>query len=251
MDTAPVTRPARNLAPLLVLLVLPALLGGCAATPPDPELDAYDPAEPVNRKVYTFNEQLDRFVAKPLADAYVFVTPRIARQGIGNFFSNLGEPGNAVNSTLQGKPGEGGRDLGRFAINSTIGVLGLFDVATPLGIEGHQEDFGQTLAVWGTPEGAYLMLPVYGPSNTRDVNDLPVALATNPLTYATAVVAFPLYALNLVDTRAQLDQAARFRSEAALDEYDFTRSAYRQYRDNLIWDGDPPEADFFDEMDDW
>ena len=242
--------PRRWLRAGLLALLLPAMTA-CAGNPPPPEPEAWDPIEPVNRQVYVFNEQLDRFVAKPLADAYVFVTPRFARRGVTNFFDNMGVPGNALNHTLQGNPGDGARDTGRFLINSTLGLVGLFDVATPLGLEAtSNEDFGQTLAVWGAPEGMYLMLPAYGPNNTRDIHDLPVSLATNPVTYIGWTVALPLYALDLVNTRARLDQAARFRSEAALDEYDFTRSAYSQYRNNLIWDGDPPEQDFFDDLDD-
>lgn len=139
----------------------------------------------------------------------------------------------------------------RFTLNSTIGLLGLFDVATPLGFERHVEDFGQTLAVWGTPEGTYIVLPVMGPSTTRDIHDYPVSAATNVVTYLGGwAVVGPLYALDLINTRANLDQAARFRSEAALDEYVFTRSAYRQYRNNLIFDGDVPERDLFDDLDD-
>ncbi|WP_290652020.1 VacJ family lipoprotein [Aquisalimonas sp.] len=250
MDAHTVSRLRLLTGPMLVLLSA-LVVTACASSPPPPEPDAWDPIEPVNRQVYDFNEQLDRFVAKPLADAYVFVTPRFARRGVTNFFNNMGEPGNAVNNLLQGKPGDSARDTGRFLINTTLGLAGLFDVATPLGLQDpSDEDFGQTLAVWGTPEGMYLVLPAYGPSTTRDIHDIPVSLATNPVSYAGGVIALPLYALNLVNTRARLEQAARFRSEAALDEYDFTRSAYRQYRDNLIWDGDPPEADFFDDLDD-
>lgn len=242
------TRLFRFLRLCLLALVLPAVTA-CASSPPPPEPEAWDPVEPANRRVYGFNEQLDRFVAKPLADAYVFVTPRFARRGVTNFFDNLGEPANALNNTFQGKPGQGARDTGRFLINTTIGVVGLFDVATPLGLESSNEDFGQTLATWGSPEGMYLMLPALGPTTTRDIHDLPVSMATNPLTYAGAAIAFPLFALDMVNTRANLDQAARFRSEAALDEYTFTRSAYRQHRNNLIWDGDPPEEDFFNDLD--
>lgn len=251
MEPNTVTRPRRFAQTIALALATLLLLTGCASSePPPPEPETWDPIEPTNRKVYVFNEQLDRFVAKPLADGYVFITPRFVRRGVTNFFDNMGEPGNAVNNVLQGKPRDGARDTGRFLINSTIGLAGLFDVATALGMERSNEDFGQTLAVWGTPEGAYLVLPAYGPNNTRDVNDIPVSLATNPITYAGWMITLPLYALDLVNTRAQLDQAARFRSEAALDEYDFTRSAYRQYRDNLIWDGEPPETDFFDDLDD-
>ncbi|MCC5858389.1 MAG: VacJ family lipoprotein [Ectothiorhodospiraceae bacterium] len=239
----------------LPALLLALLLGGCAGTPPMPDEQVHDPLENVNRRIYAFNEQLDRYIAKPAADAYVFVTPRFARRGVTNFFDNARYPGTVVNGALQGKWGQAGRDSGRFLLNSTIGLLGLFDVATPLGLEQHNEDFGQTLAVWGTPEGTYLVLPVMGPSTTRDVHDYPVGMATNVVTYLGGwALIGPLYALDLVNLRANLDQAARFRSEAALDEYVFTRSAYRQYRNNLIFDGEVPERDLFDDLDedfDW
>ncbi|MCC5809531.1 MAG: VacJ family lipoprotein [Ectothiorhodospiraceae bacterium] len=227
------------------------ITSACASTPPMPDRDVDDPWEVTNRRVYNVNEQLDRYIARPVADAYVFVTPRFARRGVTNFFSNARYPGTMLNSALQGKWRQTGRDTVRFTLNSTLGLLGLFDVATPLGFERNNEDFGQTLAVWGTPEGSYIVLPVMGPSTTRDIHDYPVSAATNVVTYLGGwAVAGPLYALDLINTRANLDQAARFRSEAALDEYVFTRSAYRQYRNNLIFDGEVPERDPFDDLDD-
>ena len=244
-------RDLRNIRAAVATLLLALLLGGCASTPTEDDgtQASSDPWEGVNRQVFAFNETLDAWVAKPLADAYIFVTPGFARDGVTNFFDNLGEPANALNNTLQGKPGAGLQDTGRFLINSTVGIVGLVDVATPMGLESSNEDFGQTLAVWGTPEGMYLMLPAMGPSTTRDVVDYPVAFATNPITYVAAPVAVPLYVLDLVNTRANLEAASRFRNQAALDPYTFTRSGYRQYRNGLIWDGDPPQADFFDELD--
>ncbi len=236
---------------LSLSLLFALTLAGCAGTPPMPDDQVHDPLEETNRRIYAFNEQLDRYIAKPVADAYVFVTPRFARRGVTNFFSNAKYPGTMINAALQGKWSQAGRDSGRFLLNSTVGLLGLFDVATPLGLERNNEDFGQTLAVWGTPEGTYLMLPVMGPSTTRDVHDYPVGAATNVVTYLGSwALVGPLYALDLINLRANLDQAARFRSEAALDEYVFTRSAYRQYRNNLIFDGDAPERDLFDDLDD-
>lgn len=236
----------------LLLALVALLLAGCASTPPEPEPEAYDPLEPMNRRIYAFNQQLDRFVAKPLADGYVRVTPEFVRTGVTNFFHNVRYPGTIVNSALQGKWSQSGRDTGRFLINSTIGVLGLFDVARHVGLERNQEDFGKTLAGWGTPEGAHLEVPILGPSNTRDVHDIPVSTATNVVTYLGAwTIVLPLYALEAINTRARLDAAARFRSEAALDEYVFTRSAYRRYRNNVIFEGEPPEFDPFDALEDW
>lgn len=235
-----------------LLLLLAVLLTGCATTPPTPQPDAYDPAEPANRRVFAFNEQLDRFIAKPLADAYVFITPRFVRRGVTNFFDNASYPGTVLNSALQGKWGQSGRDTGRFIINSTLGVFGLFDVATPLGLEENNEDFGQTLGVWGTPEGAYIMLPGLGPTTSRDIHRIPVGAATNLVSYLGSwILVGPLYVLDVINMRANMQQAARFRDEAALDSYTFTRSAYRQHRNNLIFDGDVPEVDLFDELEDW
>lgn len=236
----------------VILLATAFLLAGCAATPPTPEQSAYDPIEPMNRRVFEVNEQLDRYVAKPLADAYVFITPRFVRRGVTNFFDNASYPGTVLNSALQGKWRQSGRDTGRFLINSTIGVLGLFDVASRLGLEENDEDFGQTLAAWGTPEGTYIVLPVAGPTTSRDIHNIPVGAATSVITYLGGwTVVLPLYALDMINLRANLDQAARFRSEAALDEYVFTRSAYRQHRNHLIFDGDVPSYDPFDDLEDW
>ncbi len=234
---------------LFCALLLP--LSGCASAPPAPDPEVYDPFEETNRRIYAFNEVLDAYIAKPAADAYVAVTPGFFRTGVTNFFRNAAYPGVILNSTLQGLWDETVEGSVRFLINSTVGLLGLFDIATPMGLEAKRRDFGQTLAGWGAPEGTYLVLPGLGPSNTRDVNNIPVAAATSVVTYLGWSVAAPLYALDLVNTRANLDQAARFRSEAALDEYVFTRSAYRQFRANLIFEGEIPEPDVdpFDELD--
>ncbi|MEX0732104.1 MAG: VacJ family lipoprotein [Aquisalimonadaceae bacterium] len=245
-----VTLAGRHPAWLVVLAAI--LLTGCATTPPTPQQSAYDPIEPANRRVHGFNAQLDRFVAKPLADAYAFVTPRVVRRSVTNFFDNASYPGTILNAALQGKWRQSGRDTGRFLVNTTIGVFGLFDPATPLGLEENDEDFGQTLAVWGAPEGMYIVLPAAGSTTSRDIHSYPLGAVTNVVTYLGGwSVVLPLYALDLINLRANLEQASRFRSEAALDDYSFTRSAYRQYRDSLIFDGDVPEDDPFDDLEDW
>lgn len=226
-----------------------ALLIGCAGTPPAPPPEANDPFEETNRQIYRFNDGLDRYVAAPTARVYMAVTPDVARTGVTNFFSNVTYPGVVLNSALQGRWQEVGQGVTRIIINSTWGVFGLIDVATPLGLEARNRDFGQTVAGWGKTEGTYLMLPVLGPSTTRDVQDVPVSLVSNPLTWAGWTVAAPLTVLNLVNLRANLDRAARFRSDTAIDEYAFTRSAYRQFRNTVIFDGAPPETDPFDEID--
>lgn len=241
----------RSATALLLALTASAglLLGGCAGVPPTPERSIQDPYEARNRQTYDFNEALDRNVAKPLADAYVAVTPRFVRHGVSNFFDNAAEPGYVVNSVLQGRWQDAGRGSARFLINSTLGLLGLFDVAAAMNIESEYRDFGQTLAGWGMQEGNYLVLPLYGPSSTRDVSDIPIAMISNPVSWLQWSVAGPLYALNLINVRASLDDAASFRDEAALDPYLFTRSAWRQYRNNLIFEGNPPVDELYDDWD--
>lgn len=237
---------------LLLAAMLLTMLTACASTPPTPNEEVYDPLEPMNRSIYGFNQRLDRFVAAPLARGYVRVTPEFMRDGVTNFFRNARYPGTIVNGVFQGKWGQSGRDSGRFLINTTVGVLGLFDVARHVGLERNEEDFGKTLAGWGVAEGAHLEIPALGPSNTRDVHDIPVSTATNVITYLGGwTVVLPFYVLEAVNTRARLDTAARFRSEAALDEYVFTRGAYRSYRNNVIFEGSPPEVDPFDELEGW
>ena len=231
----------------LVVLASALLLAGCAQNPPSGEV--YDPIEPVNRKVFWFNQQLDTYVLKPAADAYVFVTPEFARRGVTNFFTNSLYPSTILNNFLQGKVGPGLTDVMRFVVNTTLGMGGLFDPATAMGLPRHDEDFGQTLAVWGLGPGAYLELPVLGPSNTRDVFRLPVDWFMNvyPGLVSNTAATAGLTALGVVNTRANLDNALEIRREAALDPYVFTRSAYDQRRTNMIYDGSPPEQDLFDE----
>ncbi len=237
---------------LLLIVSALFLVSACAGTPPTPKDEVYDPLEPMNRGIYNVNQRLDRFIASPLARGYVRVTPEFVRDGVTNFFDNARYPGTIVNGVFQGEWTQSGRDTGRFLINSTVGVLGLFDVARHVGLERNSEDFGKTLAGWGVSEGAHLEVPILGPSNTRDVHDIPVSTATNVITYLGGwTIVLPFYALEAINTRARLDTAARFRSEAALDEYAFTRSAYRRYRNNIIFEGEAPEADLFDELEDW
>jgi phospholipid-binding lipoprotein MlaA len=250
IDTNPVRAlSARTSWARCLLIVMLGMLIGCASLPPTPPPEVHDPFENTNRQIYRFNDGLDRYVAAPVARAYMAVTPRVARAGVTNFFNNITYPGVVLNSALQGRWQEFGQGVTRIMINSTWGVFGLIDVATPLGLEARQRDFGQTVAGWGKTEGTYLMLPALGPSNTRDVQDVPVSALSNPLTWTQWSVAGPLYLLNLINTRANLDRTARFRSDTAIDEYAFTRSAYRQYRNTVIFDGNPPERDIFDDID--
>ena len=221
-----------------LLLVLTA---GCAQTPPYKE--ASDPLEPVNRVVYRFNDVVDRAVFKPVAKAYSKITPTPVQTGVGNFFSNLGEPVVIVNDVLQGKLPQGASDSARLVFNSTFGVLGIIDVATPMGHPKHNEDFGQTFAVWGAGEGWYLVLPLLGPSTVRDAVGLPLGYALDPVARHEVVrERNSFYALRTIDTRARLLGVSRILDTAALDEYLFTRAAYRQRRWDLIYDGNPPRV---------
>ncbi len=202
-----------------------------------------DPLESFNRKVFGFNEALDSNIIQPVARAYRDTLPQPVRTGVSNFFGNLRDLWSAVNSVLQAKPGPAVENTGRFLINTTVGIYGLFDVATHLGIERHSEDFGQTLGRWGVPTGPYVVLPLFGPSTVRDGVGLIPDSRGNLLNQVDDVSdRNVLWTTNLVDRRAQLlpltDQADR----VALDKYTFTRDAYLQKRLNDVYDGDPPEA---------
>lgn len=237
---------------VLVTMVLTLLLSACAHTGGAQEQADVDPWEPFNRKVFTFNEKVDQAVIKPVARGYRRVVPSSVRKGVGNVFRNLTEPTTIVNDLLQGKFAQAGDDFFRFLINSTFGVLGWHDVATPLGMERHEEDFGQTFSVWGFARGPYLVLPLLGPSTVTDgVGYLPYTLYTDPRTmdgYTTQT--FTLLGVDTIDSRARLLGASDV-VELQLDPYVFRRETYLQRREQLIHDGDPPgdefDDDFFDD----
>lgn len=244
-----------NTRSILILAIALLFLSGCASTPVnDQEITAeeinIDPYEDFNRSMHGFNDSVDDYVMGPITNAYKFVTPDLFQIGVSNFFTNLGNVTVVLNDVLQGKAQQGAEDTGRFLINSTIGVFGLFDVASELGLEQNQEDFGQTLAVWGVPTGAYLVMPFLGPTTFRGLPATAVDLATNPVTY----VGLPaVQAAALVNTRASADGALKFIDDVALDPYIYTREAYLQWRNHLATDGDPdaeadPFADFEDEL---
>ncbi|MDZ7852386.1 MAG: VacJ family lipoprotein [Halomonas sp.] len=221
---------------------------GCAASGEVRERNPDDPWEGFNRKVFAFNDVIDRYALKPVAKGYRFITPDPVETGVGNFFSNLGEPRTALNSLLQGKGTNAGVATGRFLVNTTVGIGGLFDVASRMEIIGREEDFGQTLAVWGAGEGAYLVLPLLGPSTIRDTAGLPADMVTYPTTYVEDdEVRLGLTALRVIDTRAGLlDQEKMIRG----DRYSFIRDAYLQRRRFEVNDGemgeDPFASDEFD-----
>jgi phospholipid-binding lipoprotein MlaA len=225
-------------SPALTFLVLSLVigLGGCASTK-DKSVDISkdDPYENINRKIYGFNDKVDDYVAKPVTDAYKFVTPDFMETGVSNFFNNLKTINVVLNDVLQGKFEQGGRDTGRFLMNSTLGLAGVFDVAKSAGLDQNDEDFEQTLAVWGVPQGSYIVLPLLGPITTRGIPGAVFDSAANPTTYIGPFV--PIQALSLVNARANAEGSLKFIDEAALDPYVFTRESFLQWRNHLATDG--------------
>ncbi len=212
------------------------LLSGCANTG-----NARDPLEPVNRAIYHFNDGLDKAVLKPVAEAYREVLPQFVRTGVSNFFSNINDVLIALNNLLQGKLPDAVSDAGRIVINTTAGLLGVLDVATEIGLEKHDEDFGQTLGRWGFGDGPYLVLPLFGPSNMRDGLALIVDTRLDPITYVDpSRDRNQLWLARLINRRAELLDTSRILETAALDPYEFLRDAYLQRRRNLVYDGSPP-----------
>ncbi len=206
-----------------------------------------DPLEPLNRRIYTFNEYADRYVLRPVAQAYDDVAPEPVQTGVRNFFDNLGEPISAVNNLLQGEFGQAGHNAGRFLMNSTLGVFGLTDPASAAGLEPAEEDFGQTLAVWGLPSGWYLVLPLLGPTTVRDGAGTLVDLQFDPLHYLDDdELRWALRIAQVISLRADLLGADQV-LESAYDRYSFSRDAYLQRRHYQRYDGEPPMDDFEDE----
>lgn len=207
---------------------------------------AYDPWEPFNRRMHRFNNGVDRVIAKPLAKAYVAVVPRPVRLGVTNFFDNLGQPVSAINALLQGKPGQAGASLGRFLVNSTIGIGGLFDPATKMKIPNRGEDFGQTLGIWGWKTSRYVELPFFGPRTVRDTFGLVGDAPLSPIRQVEEdEVRYFLQGLQLVDTRVQLMPLDSLR-EGATDEYALFRDGWTQRRNYQIFGegrrGNDPDA---------
>ena len=210
-------------------------------------LEGRDPFEGANRAVLNFNFKADRVVLKPVAKTYARL-PQPVRNGVGNFFSNLWEPSTILNDLLQGKWGHAGRDTGRFVINTILGLGGLMDVATHLDLPKRNEDFGQTLAVWGVPAGPYLVVPLLGPSNLRDsIGALPEYAGTDPVNTLHSPERWYASGLRLVDGRAR-QLGAEEVLELQPDKYLFLREAYRQRRNYLIYDGNPPAGPDDDDL---
>jgi phospholipid-binding lipoprotein MlaA len=221
---------------LLCSLISLTMLGGCASTG-----NPRDPIEPLNRGVYQFNDALDKVLLKPAAEVYRGVLPQFVRTSVSNIFSNINDVIVALNNLLQGKFIDSVSDVGRIAVNSTIGVLGIFDVATHLGMEKHDEDFGQTLGYWGIGDGPYLVLPFFGPKNLRDTVGLFVDYKTDPITYIDPTRDRNIVrGVRIVNRRSELLETSKILETAALDPYEFVRDAYLQRRRNLVHDGSPP-----------
>ncbi len=226
------------------------LATGCAVIPPDSGTSPIDPLETYNRHVFEFNERADRYVLKPVAEGYTNVVPEPVRNCVGNIFGNLADVGNALNNLLQGKPADAASDLCRVAINSTIGLLGCFDVARKAGLTKSNEDFGQTFGRWGVGPGPYFVLPLFGPSTIRDTFGRAADVYADPIHYVEDDAAqLGGQSLRVVDTRAQLLRAGQLLDGAALDKYRFIRDAYLQRRRNLVFDGNPPRDRDSDEED--
>ncbi|HDP90080.1 MAG TPA: VacJ family lipoprotein, partial [Thioalkalivibrio sp.] len=218
------------------------LLSGCSGvrTTPDPR----DPWEGYNRAMFEFNDSVDRAVLKPVAKGYRAVTPKAVDRSVTNFFANVGDIPNAFNNALQGKLTASLQDLNRVVYNTTFGLGGLFDVASHMGLPRHDEDFGQTLGVWGVNAGPYFVLPILGPSTVRDAGGRVVDGWAHPLGQIDDErLAWSLAALKLIDLRADLLDVERMVDDVAYDRYVTIRNAYLDRREFLIYDGNPPERE--------
>ncbi len=244
----------RNHLTTTLLLLSAVLFAGCATIPRNDQSDQtvrnanpVDPYENINRTFYKITDAVDRHVLEPVANAYLEYVPNPLQRSIGNFYDNVAYPNVALNAFLQGKVQQGLEDTMRFAVNSTIGLFGLFDMATPMGLKQNDEDFGQTLGVWGVDTGSYLFLPFYGPSSSRDVSGIPFSAVTNALIFVSSVSIFaPIGILGIIEKRARLSSSMLIRDQAALDPYLFVREASLQQRRHQIYDGNPPLESYDD-----
>lgn len=219
-------------------------LGGCASTAHNPK----DPFESFNRGMYQFNDTVDKSVAKPLAKGYNAVVPTAGKMMLSNFFSNLDDVIVAVNDLLQLKVVQAISDTGRIAVNTTVGLFGMVDVASAVGLEKHNEDFGQTLGRWGVGSGPYIVLPLLGPSSARDGVGLYADSRTGVMRKVKHVdTRNEAIAMNLLGKRAALLDQETVLEEAAIDRYAFIRDAYLQHRQSLVYDGNPPREKYDDE----
>lgn len=236
----------------IVLIIAVMILSGCAST--QHIENERDPWQGFNRAMYGFNDGLDRAILKPAAQGYKAIAPEFVETGVRNFFENLDDVSVAVNNLLQGKVSNSFSDVGRVLVNSTIGVLGLFDVASSMGLTKHEEDFGQTLGAWGMDSGPYIVWPIFGPSTLRDTPSLVVdRVLLNPLTYVEikTLERVAVVAVDTVSVRAELLSLEETVDEISTDRYTFIREAYLDRRDFLVNDGAAPDdSDLYDELDD-
>ena len=225
-------------AAVLVGLVLSA--AGCATANKE---DPRDPWEGWNRNVQSFNDHLDDYVMKPVAQGYQKATPEFVDKGVTNFFSNLDDINVVVNDLLQFKLAQTGMDTGRLLVNTVVGLGGFVDVASKMALPKHSEDLDQTLGTWGIPSGPYFVVPLIGPSTPRGVVGLAGDGATNPLYWINpAAIAYGTGTLRTIDTRADLLSASKIVDQASVDRYEFIRNAYFQDRNYKIYDGSPPPS---------
>ncbi len=232
---------------LLPIALLTLLASGCATLQGPTEKK--DPFEGFNRAVFDFNDSFDRHVLKPVAESYDAVLPSQVNNSISNVFSHLDDVVVIINDILQLKFEQTLSDVGRFTFNTTFGLFGLFDVASHMDLPKHNEDFGQTLGHWGLGSGPYLVLPILGPSTLRDGSGLLVDWQLDPIAQIEDTpTRWATIGLEGIDTRAGLLRASRILDTASLDPYVFLRDAYLQRRNNLVYDGNPPQSEL-DEFD--
>jgi phospholipid-binding lipoprotein MlaA len=227
-----------------MLLAVTFGLGACATpstSPPDP-----DPWKSANQVTFQLNEDIDYTILEPLAKGWNWVLPDVVQTGVSNFFLNLWMPRTFLNDVLQAKPVDALEDVGRFAINSTVGLLGFIDVASRIGIDDNEEDFGQTLGVWGVPAGPYVVIPFLGPSTARDVAGLPLDIAMSPTWYI-ANSPIGVFLIEILNRRAGAQEELLQSRAEAIDWYQFVRDAYLQNREAQIRDGEPlVDEDLYD-----
>lgn len=249
MKTSPLTdgtvQPRHSATALAALVTSVVLLTGCAT---GPNANPADPLEPFNRGVYQFNDTVDVAVLKPVAIAYRDYTPDLLRQGVRNFFNNLQDGWSVVNNALQLKGQSTSDSFGRFLLNSTFGLGGIFDLASDLGIDRSTKDFGHTLGYWGVAPGPYLVLPFMGPSTLRDTLARPVDTLGTVTTHISHVpTRNTVFVVELVDRRESFLKATEMLEQVALDPYTFTRDAFLQRRRSAVYDGNPPDEIRYDE----
>lgn len=234
--------PLISLLKKITLIITLSILSACASVPGGPTKG--DPFESYNRAMFSFNEGLDEYFLKPVAEGYDAVLPSPVKTGVSNFFSNLGDIFVIINDILQFKFKQAVSDTSRFIFNSTLGLYGLIDISTEFGLPKHKEDFGQTFATWGVGQGPYIVLPFFGSKTLRSTAGFAIESVYDPVyEIENDDVMWSTVALRTVDIRYRLLRASRIVDQAAVDKYSFVRDAYLQYRKNLIYDGNPPEEE--------